>query len=106
MRTKNLFLITMGLIVFLMSACQNSSRLEMSTDAEKHSIKVVENAATTAAAETLQENKSEEQPKEVYYNTYDVVMEVNPYTRKIHGLESVTYKNTTGKALKYVYFHM
>lgn len=93
----------------MISGCQSKLNAESSTTVQNQSIKVIENFDVTESSESSEFLKDEKNIEKVqrsdYYNTYNINITVNPKNRKFEGLETLTYKNTTGKNIKYIYFH-
>lgn len=106
MQNKKVFITIMFFIIICLSGCRNKLSLEELEKTEKQTIKVVENnnVEDVSGEQQIQENVKEQE--KVYYNTYDINMEVNPENGIIEGFEKVTYKNTTGKVLRNIYFHI
>lgn len=100
----NLIIIIIATLIF--SSCKNNF-----TEQEKQTIKVVEaesslNSTKMAPSDVESAKVQMEKIIPLYYNSYKISLDVNTDTNTISGVEKISYKNTTGKDLNSIYFHL
>lgn len=105
-RKYNIGLTITLISMITLSGCENAN-----TNEQRPTVKVVEAESNVSKADSV---SNEAQSRELvaiktmpaYYNTYKISLDVNPETRGVSGVEKISYKNTTGKDLKRIYFHL
>jgi len=96
-------------ICLLIASCNPPEPENTPTPAPTSSIQVTEGAKASPdpAGVTATPSPSPLPVKEsTRYNVYNIVVDIEPDTRTVTGVEKVSYKNRTGMALEQIYFNL